>query len=376
MLAVWVGILAAAPAGAFGAIAGLQDDRLASVDERGLQTRLDLLGNTGARVTRVDVLWSDIAPTRPANEDDPNDPAYKFSRLDQILGGMAVRNIVPILSVYSAPAWATGGKRPIDGRQYNAAMPEPAMYGRFLGVLARRYNGSLSSPYYVVAPRARHFEIWNEPNLSRYFTPQFDARGRSVAPRNYMRLVGAAYPRIKAANPRAVVIIGAGGPKSTTKKRGPIDVPGHGALLWIQAIRANKSLGRFDAFSQHIYPAQAPKTTRVVMPNWASIPTILREMDRIRPGMRLYITEAGYTTKRTPIRTVSVTVAQQAQYMRDIFNLRSVKSARVPVVIWFNLQDNALWPGGLYREDLRAKPSLAVFRGLARRGTLPPQLRP
>ncbi len=369
--------LAAGAGGASAAVLGLQDDRLASVPETGIPERLDLLAGTGTRVTRVDVLWSDIAPTKPANENDPFDPAYNWSRLDQILAGMAERRITPILSIYSAPEWATGGKGPLPFRQYNAWMPNPGQYGRFVGVVASRYSGRVISPSYAAQPVARHIEVWNEGNISRYFTPQFDARGRSVAPRNYMRLVGAAYRYAKAANPRTVIIVGAGGPKSSTKRRGGGDTPGHGTLDWIRGMRANKRLGKFNAFSQHIYPAQPPRSPRVVMPNWASVPAMLKEFNRIRPGVKLYITEAGYTTKRTPIRTTAVPEAKQAAYMRDIMGLRSIRTnPQIAAIIWFNMQDNSLWPGGLYRENGTAKRSLATYRSLAGRGTIPKQLRP
>jgi hypothetical protein len=376
LLALAAAAAVSAPSAASGVVAGLQDDRLASAPEVEIPTRIDRLAGTGARVTRLDVIWSDVAPTRPANDADPLDPAYRWGRLDQTLSALAAKDIVPILTVYGAPTWATGGKGPDPGNgSVNPWMPDPASYGRFVGALVRRYNGGFVSPAYAVQPRARHIEVWNEPNLSRYLLPQF-TRGRSVAPHNYMRLVGAAYANARAANPRAVVIIGSGGPKSTTKSRGPLVFQGHGALAWIRAIGRNKRLGKFHAFSQHIYPAQPPKGRRVVIPNWAAVPTMLREFDRIRPNLKLYITEAGYTTKRTAIRTVRVTEAQQAAYLRDIFNLRSVRSGRIPAIVWFNLQDNALWPGGLYREDLTPKPSLAVFKSLAGRGTIPRQLGP
>ncbi len=367
--------MAAGPQIASAGVAGLQDDRLSSVPEDQIQERLNLLEGTGARVTRIDVLWSDIAPTKPANDADPFDPAYKFSRLDQTLAGLASRNIVPILAIYSAPSWATGGKGALSDRTYNANTPDPAAYGRFVGTVLRRYNGFVN-PSYAAQPRARHIEVWNEPNLSRYYVPQFDKKGRSVAPRNYMRLVKAAYTNAKAANPRSVVIAGVVGPKSSTKRKVALVDQGHGALDWIRAMVKLKGQAKYDAFSQHIYPAQPPKNKRVVFPNWASLPLIIKEVDKIRPGMRVYVTEAGYTTKSTPIRTSSVTEAQQATYLRHIMNLPVVRSKRVPVVIWFNMQDNPLWPAGLYREDLSAKPSWAVFKGLAGRDALPNQLLP
>ena len=46
------------------------------------------------------------------------------------------------------------------------------------------------------------------------------------------------------------------------------------------------------------------------------------------------ITEAGYTTASTKFRTVKVTPAQQALYMRQMFNLKTVKSSQVAAVVW------------------------------------------
>jgi hypothetical protein len=73
---------------------------------------------------------------------------------------------------------------------------------------------------------------------------------------------------------------------------------------------------------------------------------------------------------------VAFTLAQQATYMKDIFKVPFVKSSRVPVVIWFQLQDNANWPGGLLFDAGGQKPSYRTFQGLTK--TNPPKgnLRP
>ena len=51
-------------------------------------------------------------------------------------------------------------------------------------------------------------------------------------------------------------------------------------------------------------PSQAPKFTSEayakVFPTWDSLDLILDTLDKKRKGMKLYVTEAGYTTGTTP----------------------------------------------------------------------------
>jgi hypothetical protein len=83
--------------------------------------------------------------------------------------------------------------------------------------------------------------------------------------------------------------------------------------------------------------------------------------------MKLYVTEAGYTTGTTPFRNVKVSVSQQNTYLRQLYNLPLVKSPRMAAVVWFNLEDNKNWPGGLLRANGRKKPSYNSFVQYARR---------
>ena len=91
--------------------------------------------------------------------------------------------------------------------------------------------------------------------------------------------------------------------------------------------------------------------------------------------MKLFVTEAGYTTATTPFRQVKVTPAVQNLYLKQIFTLPLVKSPRVAAVVWFNLQDNINWPGGLLFESGAPKPAYATFSRIASR-PIPPLLRP
>ena len=322
-----------------------------------VEQRLDLVEDSGARVTRVDIFWSTVAPTKPRQATNPADPAYDWRVADAIFLGLKERKIIPIVSVYSSPPWAAGGRVAPEGQAYNPNAPNARMYGQFMSAVAKRYNGKFRNPGAGARrlPKVSHFEVWNEPNLKSFF--RFGKR-TSVA--KYVGLVKAAYPQIKKANRKAVVIAGVGGP------RGSNGNGNLGARTWLNGIVKAKGV-KFDAYSQHIYPSSAPNKKVKAFPSWSSIDEILKTLDKKKKGMKLYITEAGYTTEKTSFRDVKVTPRQQRGYLQQLFALKQVKQPRVPVVVWFNLQDNFNWPAGLLRADGVKKLSYASFRKLARK---------
>jgi polysaccharide biosynthesis protein PslG len=333
-----------------GAVAAVQDDHLPVDPIDTIPARLDMIAATGVTTTRVDLFWKDIAPSRPTRPSDPADPAYDFARADLIMLGLAKRDITPIVSVYNAPRWATGG--PPSAAAVNPNSPDPEDFGQFMGTLAARYSGGFISPGGEKLPEVRHFEIWNEPNLSAFFSPQFEG-DQPVSLDTYAAMDRAAYPEIKKANADAVVIVGVGGPRSSTSETG------FGATDWLKGLRERNI--PLDAYSQHVYPAAPPLADTTVVPSWATIGRVLDELDAWKPGLPLYITEAGYTTATTPYRTEKVTEEQQAEYLTEIYSLPQLRSDRVKAVVWFNLQDNVNWPAGLMREDLSRKPSYEAF---------------
>ena len=336
-----------------GAVAAVQDDYLSTEAIATIPARLDLLGETGATTTRVDLFWNSVAVSRPANPTDPADPAYDFARADLIMRGLADRGITPILSVYSTPTWSSGGQADAIGGPINRLAPDPADYGDFMTAVATRYDGTFAGPAGETLPPVKYYEVWNEPNLDGFFqVPVKTAAARLDA---YAGLVEAATPAIKDANPDAVVIVGVGGPRSSTTPTGV------GAIEWLRGLRERDV--PLDAYSQHVYPSAAPTVDTQVVPSWSSIGRVLDELDawRADPAIPLYITEAGYTTAATRFRDTKVTEDQQAEYLSQIYSLPQLRTDRITTVVWFNLQDNVDWPAGLLREDLSRKPSYDRF---------------
>jgi hypothetical protein len=341
-----------------GAVAAVQDDHLADPGVEavgGIPARLDLIAATGATTTRVDLLWSTIALSRPADPADPADPAYDFARADLIISGLAERDITPIVSVYSTPAWASGGA--VDdflGGTVNRLAPDPVDFGDFMAAVATRYGGGFVDPVGRTLPEVRYFEVWNEPNLSGFLIPKRE--GMDARLKLYAAMDRAAHAAIKGANADAQVIAGVAGPRSSTTRTGV------SAIEWLEGLRRLDI--PLDGYSQHVYPSAAPTVETEVIPSWSSIGRIVDELEAWRPSppIPLYITEAGYTTADTAFRDTKVTEDQQAEYLTQIFSLPQLRTDRIKAVVWFNLQDNPGWPAGLLREGtLEPKPSYERF---------------
>jgi hypothetical protein len=321
-----------------GLTVGVQDDHLAVAPLDELEWRMGLVRQTGARITRVDVLWNEVAPTRPRHPEDPGDPAYRWRRYDAIASGLARRGIAPIFSVYRSPSWANGG------RSHEWA-PDPDDYAAFMSALAKRYDGRRGG-------RVAMFEPWNEPNLAFFLRPQWAGEPGAhhpVSPAIYADLLTRAYAAIKAAQPDALVLGVSGG--STGGSKAP-----DGAVGIMPFLRELARLRPpMDAFAQHLYPAGGPGETAAI-PSYVSLPQVLGALDEIKPGAPLFITEFGWTTAATPYRKTQVSEAQQAAYLPQAIALLQA-NPRVRAAIWFNLQDNPGWPAGLLREDGTQKPA-------------------
>lgn len=333
----------------------VQDDRLVNANADPAE-RTEMVASTGARTTRVDLFWKDVAPTRPADPTDPADPAYDWTRMDAILGGFAAKGITPIVDVFNAPAWATGGTTTVGPlTPYNSMPPDPAAFADFMRAVSTRYSGTFTAAG-AILPRVTYWELWNEPNLKLFMYPTGGTR-RWID--TYAAMVRAAYPAVKAGGgPDTVVLVGAAGPRSRTGANAV------GARDWLTGLRRRDV--PLDMYSQHIYPAAAPREVTPAVPAWGTLDVLLDELEAWRPGLGIAITEAGYTTAETPYRKTFVSEDAQAANLRDIVRMPAVRDPRVRVIVWFNLQDNPNWPAGLLREDGSPKPSYGVFSELAR----------
>lgn len=328
---------------------GVQDDQLTWRPPGEVEPRVELLAATGARWTRVDVHWREIAPAKPARPSDPADPAYRWEQLDTVMRSLDARGIRAILTAFYSPSWANGGR---DHRW----VPDRIQYAAFMVALGRRYSGTFIPPDAVSPlPKVTHFELWNEPNLAFFFTPQWrKVRGRwhPVSPALYGNLVKAVTPRLRRARPDALVIVGALGPTNTTNPPSTVGVGDFIAALRRQKVPAM-------AASQHLYPG-APPGRSGALPSDNGLPRIIKLWGGIRPGIPVYVTETGYTTSPSGYHGYHVDEQTQAIYLRQL--VRNLARPRVPLIVWYQTQDHTQWTSGLTAIDGRRKPAFDAFR--------------
>ncbi len=314
--------------------------------------RLATASESGANVIRVIANWATIAPTKPSNASNPNDPAYRFNWLDDLVWQAQHRGMRLLLTVWGTPPWAS------STHKLNAA-PNPSTLGAFCGALATRYSGR----YQGLAP-VTLFSVWNEPNLAQFLSPQYIGK-RDAAPRLYAGMFRACYGAIKRADSSALVAAGDTSPRGTDHPRAGIQ-QSHSPGRFAQLVAAQRPRIHFDAWAHHPYGTgfTGKATVPFRWPNVgvADLPNLESHLKSWfhRSSVPLWITEFAYQTR--PESPRALTYVQQASYLRTAF-LRTVAVPQVQMFLWFTFQDTPgqRWQSGLYRSDNTPKPSLGTW---------------
>jgi aryl-phospho-beta-D-glucosidase BglC (GH1 family) len=324
---------------------------------------LDRAQATGATVLRVTVEWVTVAPTRPANAADSFDPAYRLDDVDEVVRDAQARGIEVLLTIWGTPSWANGGKGP------NFAPSNMNDLRSFARALASRYSGNISGFPYV-----RFWSVWNESNLEQFLAPQFNAKGKSVAPQTYARLYQAAYSGIKSGNPSALVGIGETSPRGRDKPSPGAAQDSHSPGKFAELVaKANRRL-KFDAWAEHPYatavtarPTQKVKWPNVTLGNLRQFETNLDRVFR-RKNIPVWITEYGYQTR--PQRPDGVSYSTQSAYAKQAFAIAR-NDPRVGMFVWFIFRDSpkgtgSQWQyaGGVVDSSNNAKPAFSALASL------------
>jgi hypothetical protein len=330
----------------------------------------------GASVIHTTASWSGIAPTKPANPANGDDPAYKLADLDELVFQSGLYGLRVMIDINGTPKWANGGKSP------NVMPKRLADLTTFTKMLATRYNGRQGHGTVSL------WSVWNEPNLQLFLTPQFSpsrtvtavktVKGKKVkykktvftivGPANYAKLYKAAYAGIKSGNSLAQVAIG------ETSARGR-DKP----LAGVSASLAPGTFARylakvpglkFDAWAHHPYPTSPnlPPTQKVRYPN-VTLSTLPRFETNLKAffhrSVPVWVTEYGHETK--PPDPHGVSYALQAKYAAQALTIAK-NDPNVQMFIWFVFHDSAgnPWQSGLYTAGGAQKPAYDPFGALAR----------
>ena len=184
------------PQGFFGVMA---DGALVTRDDASLASEFTLMKASGVETIRPVVYWADMQPTKTGPVD--------FSALDRIMGDAAQNGMHVIPVVLRAPAWAR-----IDPAQQASPPKNPADYAAFMRLLIARYgpSGSFWSEHPEIPAAPQHaWQIWNEPNITKYWQAPTYAKG-------YVQLLKVAHAAIKQADPASTVIMAGLGNASWT----------------------------------------------------------------------------------------------------------------------------------------------------------------
>jgi hypothetical protein len=137
----------------------------------------------------MQLVWANVATSRPERPRDPQDPAYQWpEKVDFAVRAGPRSDIKVALMVVGTPAWANGGK------DWNWAPDRTRDYKSFVIAAARRYG------------EVRRWMIWGEPDRQQNFQPL--PRNEPEGPRLYAKLLDGAYEGLKSVNRRNIVIGG------------------------------------------------------------------------------------------------------------------------------------------------------------------------
>jgi hypothetical protein len=243
-------------------------------------------------------------------------------------------------------------------------------------------------------PYVRDVIVGNEPNLNRFWMPQFTRTGLDAAASSYLGLLAQTYDRLKAVSPTVNVIGGSvsprGGddPASSRPTHSPTRfIRDLGAAYW----RSRRTRPVMDWFAFHPYlessklpPTFAhPRTTTISLADYGKLVRALRQAfdGTAQRGSTLPIlydefgvqTQATdvkrflYTNEQLPSAADAVSETTQARYYRQALQL-AVCQRNVVGLLFFHVSDEAdldRWQSGVYYADDTAKSSLPAVRTAA-----------
>jgi hypothetical protein len=181
------------------------------------------VGFYGWRLWDSAVAWPSLEPSRGQ---------WSFGTLDSIVGLAEREHAEILLPLGLSPAWASA--RPEEASAYgpgNAAPPRDIEdWKEYVRAVATRYRG-----------RITHYEIWNEPNLPRFFSGSVE---------EMLMLAREARAILKEADPANVVV-------------SPAATSGEVGLKWLEAYLGAGGGAACDVVGFHFYTGgKRPETIR------------------------------------------------------------------------------------------------------------------
>ena len=292
---------------------------------------------TGTKWVRIDLPWSWVEPHGPTVRNGHG----SWSQIDAIFGAAHRHGLKPIPIVAHTPPWASD-----SGELW--AYPDAEPFETFFAAALRRY------------PQIQAWELWNEPNYSRFSKPRPDP---------------AAFVEFLRSARRARDSVG-----STAKLISGGLAPGVDIEIddWINQVAIRGGLTLIDGLGIHPYSSVSPDDPRSRMMQLQALHERLAKLGR--PDLPLWLTEYGAPT--VPVANgyaPALNEQQQADRLRTAFALAS-RFDWIENLTWYEYRDGCDDPVdpecnfGLVRTDLSHKPAYDALREVVAGATAP--LRP
>jgi hypothetical protein len=354
VLAAWLALVPVAHAGGPGLVLGATEDAVRSTTLVDAKAQMDLLALAGFRAVRITQIW---APgERAVSPDD-------VTTLENVVTAAKLSNVMVLTSVLNFGSKTT----PLtDADQSDFAA----------------YTANIVEQ----VPALRSLIIGNEPNLNRYWLPQFNADGTDAAAPAYEALLAKTYDAVKTVAPDVTVLGGAVSPRGGDT---PNTIrPTHSPTAFIQDMgQAYRDSGRttpiMDGFAFHPYEDNSsisplsgahPNSTTIALADYDKLVALLGAAfgdytlpiwyDEFGVESQIPVTKQSFYTSTEPTATKPVDEATQAAYYLQAVQLAFCQPNVRGLFLFhaFDERDMTGWQSGLYYADDTPKTSLDAVR--------------
>jgi hypothetical protein len=314
---------------------------------------LRTMARSGAKTVRFGLNWGTVQP-RPG--------PLSWNSTDALVGGFAAHGIRPIPVLAGTPSWvAPRGTDPPVGSSHDRRG-----WKSFLKAAVERYGPG--GDYWTGPYRSQHpgkdpvaitsWQVWNEPNLSHYFTPRPSVK-------KYAQLVRISHEAIASKDGHARVVLAG----LTGYAREGVD-----AWKFLAKLYGQRGIKRhFDAAALHPY-SRNPRQLEV-------------EIKKVRSAMRrhhdghtpLWITELGWGSGHPNRFGLNKGLQGQKRILKRSFNLvlHKRRTWHIQRLFWFDWRDppqgqpqpcSFCSSAGLLNHDRHPKPAHQAFQRFTRAG--------
>lgn len=354
VLTACLALASAAQAGGPDLMIGATEDAVRSTTLVDAKAQMDILALAGFRGVRITQIW---APgERAVSPDD-------VTTLENVVAAAKLSNVTVVTSVMHVGSRTT----PLtDSDQFDFA--------------------AFAANVIEQVPELRTLIIGNEPNLNRYWLPQFNVDGSDAAAPAYEALLARTYDAVKAVDSGVTVLGGAVSPRGGDVPNGIR--PTHSPTVFIQDMgQAYRDSGRttpvMDGFAFHPYEDNSsaapisgthPNTTTIALADYGKLVALLGAAfgdytlpiwyDEFGVESQIPVAKQSFYINEEVAATKPVDEATQAAYYRQAIQLAFCQPNVRGLFLFhaFDERDMTGWQSGVYYADDTPKTSLPAVR--------------